>query len=298
MAMESHSGTGANAKSERTFQELTGDFGNALVASFESRWTDGQLGTPFKDVEPAAPPVSNNNAMGSMDMMGMEGMMRDREDMLGGGFPGSDGFGADGNAATAKDTTKGHVLTHGLVFIGTGKQGELLQEAIAQGFDGLFLFDIKAAHKRRGGLIENSTRLRFMGPDGKTVAATSTIVNIDVERAKLRRQDDDTLSKNIDRLFTSFDAKVKLSELPALKPEHAHDRIRALLVDPQTNDLVKLFEARLYRSMDLLTADELAKIYQIVLRGNEGLALAGGSIDDRKLVLNEIIDQVIEARRQ
>ena len=290
IAMGNQSGTGANTKSERTFQELTGDFGDALVASFESRWTDGQLGTPFKDVEPAAVAVPNNNAMG---IMGMGGMKRDMEDMLGGGFP---GIGEDGNSATAKHTTKGSVLTHGLVFIGVDKQSELLKEAIAQGFDGLFIFDVKAAHKRRGGLIENSTRLRFMGLDGKTVAATSTLVNIDIERTKLRGHEDDSLSKNIDRIFASFDAKVKLSELPALKPEHAHDRIRALLADPQTNDLVKLFEARLYRSMDLLSADELAKVYQIVLRGNEGLALAGGTIDDRKLVLNEVIDKTMEAR--
>jgi mono/diheme cytochrome c family protein len=291
MAFGSQSSTGANTKSERTFQELTGDFGDALVASFESRWMEGKLGTPFKDVEPATVEVPNNNAMG---MMGMGGMKRGMEDMLG-DFPGS-GVGADGNAATSKHTTQGSILTPGLVFIGTGKQSELLKEAIAQGFDGLFLFDIKAAHKRRGGLIENSTRLRFVGLDGKTVAATSTLVNIDIERAKLRGHEDDTLSKNIDRFFAGFDSKAKLSELPALKPEHAHDRIRALLVDPQTDDLVKLFEARLYRSMDLLSADELAKVYQIILRGNEGLALANGTIEDRKLVLNEVIDKTMEAR--
>ena len=214
-----------------------------------------------------------------------------------GGFPGGIGIDAGGNATDDKHTTKGSIVTPGLVFIGIGKQAQLLKEAMAQGFDGLFIFDVKAAHKRRGGLIENSTRLRFVALDGKTAAATSTLVNIDIERAKIRHPDDDTLSKNVDRFFAVFDLKVKLSELPALKPEHAHDRIRALLVDPQTNDLVKLFEARLYHSMDLLSADELAKVYQIVLRGNEGLALANGTIDDRKLVLNHVIDQIMEARQ-
>ncbi len=58
MGMERPSRTGANTKSERTLQELTGDFGNALADSFESRWTGGLLGTPFKDVEPPPPPRS------------------------------------------------------------------------------------------------------------------------------------------------------------------------------------------------------------------------------------------------
>jgi mono/diheme cytochrome c family protein len=282
-------GGGANANTERTFEELTGDFGSALVTSFESRWMDGLLGTPFKDIEPAVPAAPANNAMGSNSMMGsMSGMMSGMEAMGRGGFPGSDGSAA-GNATAAKHSTKGSVVTPGLVFIGTGKQADLLKQATDMGVDGLFLFDVKAAPKRRGGLVENSTRLRFVGLDGKTIAATSTLVNIDIERAKMRGHEDDSLSKNIDRLFFGFDEKVKLSSLPALKPEHAHDRIRALLVDPQVDTLVKLFEARLYRSLDLLSADELAKVYQIVLRGNEGLALATGSPEDRKLVLNQVL---------
>src|SRR5690606_34551303 len=119
-----------------------------------------------------------------------------------------------------------------------------------------------------GNLIENATRLRLMGLDGKNVAATSTLVNIDIERDKLRGVENDSLSKNIDRFFASFDEKVVLSDLPALKPEHAQDRIRQLLVDSQASNLRRLFEARLYHSMDLLTDDELAQIYQIILRGN------------------------------
>jgi hypothetical protein len=288
---ESNAGAGANTPKERTLEQLTGDFGSALITGIESHWMDGKMGTPFKDIEPyVAPTPSNNNAMGSMGMMGsmaaMGSMMRDADEM-GGGFPGNAGSGTDG--ASSGPIKKGSTPTPGTIFIGTGKQSELLKEATDLGVDGLFLFDVKAAPKRRGGIIENSTKLRFLTLDGKTVAATSALVNIDIERAKMRGQEDDSLSKNIDRFFTVFDDKVNLSGLPALKPEHAHDRIRTLLADPTASDLVKMFEARLYRSMDLLTADELAKIYQIVLRGNEGLALAQGTLEDRKMILNQVL---------
>ncbi len=280
---------------ERTFQQLTGDFGAALATSFESRWMAGKLGTPFKDVEPAAAPAASASGMNSMGMMGnyggeMAGGMAGGGGYGGGAYPGADGGGGPGSAKAAnKPITKGTVATPGLVFIGTGSQTELLQQAKDQGYDGLFLFEVKAVHKRRGNLIENSTRLRFMGLDGKNVAATGTLVNVDIERDKLRGIDNDAVGKNIDRFFASFDEKVAMTDLPALKPEHAQDRIRQLLVDPQVSNLMKLFEARLYHSMQLLTDNELAQVYQIILRGNEGLALASGTLADRRLVLDAVL---------
>lgn len=298
----SSAGRNDGTSAERTLQQFTGDFGAALATSFESRWMDGRLGTPFKDIEPAAPPASTNPGANSMGMMGSSsGSMSGMDGGYSGGYPGGDGSGSSGGypggdgsgsgptATATKTMTKGTVVTPGMVYIGTGTQIELLQRAKDQAYDGLFLFEVKAAPKRRSSLIENATRLRLMGLDGKNIAATSTLVNIDIERDKLRGVENDSLSKNIDRFFASFDEKVSLTNLPSLKPEHAQDRIRQLLVDPQVSDLVKLFEARLYHSMDLLTDNELAQVYQIILRGNDGLALANGSLADRRLVLDAVL---------
>ncbi len=300
--MASADGRNAGTPPERTLQQLTGDFGAALVTSFESRWMEGRLGTPFKDIQPAAPSTSTNSGMNSMGMMdpyaggGMEGMdggayLGGADGGAGGGADyGGAGDGGAGPAATAsKPITKGMVVTPGLVYIGTGTQAELMQQTADQGYDGLFLFEVKVTHKRRGNLIENTTRLRFMGRDGKNVASTSPLENIDIEKDKLRGIENNSLSKNIDRIFAGFDEKAALIDLPPLKPEHAQDRIRQLLVDPQVNNLTKLFEARLYHSMDLLSDHELAQVYQIILRGNDGLALASGTLADRRLVLDGVL---------
>jgi len=279
---------------QRSFEQMTGDFGAALITSFESRWMDGHFGTAFKDVEPQAPlaPSNNNNPMGMMGSMSSMGSMSGSSgDMERGGYPGMMPGGAGpGSNSAAKQTADGEVLTPGLVFIGTGKQTDLLAKAAEAGFAGLFLFDVKVETKRRGSTIENSTKLRFMSLDGKLLASTSPIVNTDIEMAKRRGKEDDTLGKNIERMFTLFDDKVKLESLPALKPEHAHDRMRVLIADSNVKPLTKLFEARLYHSMKLLTDEELTKIYQIVLRGNEGIALAQGTIDDRRMVLSEVLE--------
>lgn len=183
----------------------------------------------------------------------------------------------------------GSKITSGLFFVGTGNQAELLTKAADLGVDGLFIFDVKAEQNRRRGTVENNTRLRLVTMDGKALAATSTLNNIEIERNKMRGVDEDLLEKNIERCFAMFDEKVRLNSMPALKPEHAQSRMRQLLVDKKTNNLAKLFEARLYHSLGLLNNDELSMLYQIVLRGNEGVALANGTVDDRRLVLGEIL---------
>lgn len=279
-------GGGANrGGGERSLQQLTGAFGDALVDQFENRWTSGSLGTVFKDIEESQP---------ATDAAGGAGY---GQGYAGGNFEGSSyegGFDAGMAGGTSDQTRRapvmpGSKITSGLFFVGTGNQAELLTKAADLGVDGLFIFDVKAEQNRRRGTVENNTRLRLVTMDGKALAATSTLNNIEIERNKMRGVDEDLLEKNIERCFAMFDEKVRLNSMPALKPEHAQSRMRQLLVDKKTNNLAKLFEARLYHSLGLLNNDELSMLYQIVLRGNEGVALANGTVDDRRLVLGEIL---------
>jgi hypothetical protein len=281
---------GARAKTERTFQQLTGDLGEAIASKFEQRWVAGSLGTVFKDIE-----VNEPGSGAGMGGAGYGGASYAGGGYSGGGFEGSGYDGGMGGTAggsaesTRKPIKPGTNIAQGLHFIGTGSQAELLAKAAELGVDGLFVFDIKVEQNRRTRMVNNDTRVRLITLDGKALAATSTINNVDVERNKMRGLEDDTLAKNTDRFFAMFDEKVRFDSLPSLKPEHAQSRMRQLIVDSKTSQLIKLFEARLYHSMGLLNSDELSKIYQIFLRGNEGLALASGTVDDRRLVLGEIL---------
>lgn len=290
----SFGGGGATKKggTERTFQQLTGAFGEALVTQFENRWTSGSLGSVFKDVEESQP--TTDAAGGAGFNPGYAGGAYSGSGYEGVGMPGDVGgmpgeFGGDATQAQRAPVKPGSQITQGLLFIGTGNQAELLAKASELGVDGLFVFDVKAEQNRRRQTVENDTRLRLVTIDGKALAATSTLNNIEIQRNRMRGVDEDLLDKNIERCFAMFDEKVRLDNMPALKPEHAQSRMRQLIVDKKSSNLTKLFEARLYHSLGLLNNDELSMLYQIVLRGNEGIALASGTVDDRRLVLGEIL---------
>jgi hypothetical protein len=295
-------GSGRNeATSERSFYELTGEFGEELVNAFESRWSAGDLGTVFNDVQPVTPkPAQPAGGMGGFAMGGMGapgyGSGYGGEASFGGGGYGSGGYGGGpgggpgANAEGRKTTMPGELLTPGLVFLGTGSQEELLRKAADQGVDGLFIFDVEASQNRMTRLINNDTRLRLVGLDRKAIAATSTLTNTEVERAELRGAGDDEVRKNIDRLFAAFDEKARLISMPTLTPDSAMARMRQLLADQDASKLSKLFEAKLFNSMGLLSQDQMSKVYQIVLESNDGEALATGTVDDRKLVLSGLMD--------
>ncbi len=292
---------GANAGTVRSFQQLTGAFGEALATGFENRWASGSLGSVFKDVVAAAPAAAGNGLgglgyggagyAGGVGYSGGAGYAGGMGEGGGNGGEGGIGMGGAGGAAASvrQRVAPGENIAPGLAFIGTGSQTELLAKAAELGVDGMFVFDVKASQNRRNGWVNNDTRLRFMTLDGKTLAATTTLTNVDIERSKARGLDDDSLEKGMDRFFAMFDEKVRLTDMPALKPEHARSRMISLLANKEASSLAKMFEARLYFSKDLLTEDELSKIYQIIMHGNDGVALANGTFDDRKLVLTEVL---------
>ncbi len=300
---EGYGPAGGNDAGERgrSFYELTGDVGEALVSAFESRWSAGELGSLFSDVVAIEPPKPDRRRGGGMaggygggfgSGYGGESGDGGYGDGYGDGGYGDGGYGGGpgGGAAEKRKTIKaGKVVTPGLVYLGTGSQSELLKKAVEQGVDAVFVFDVEAKQNRLTQLINNETRLRLMTVAGKAIGATGRLKNVELERAQLRGAGDDDVQRNIDRLFAQFDKEVKLTDMPAMKPEHAKSRIRQLLVDQETSTLSKLFEARLFNSMGLITHEELSKVYQIALQGNEGEALANGSAEDRKLVVDAIL---------
>lgn len=215
----------------------------------------------------------------------------------GGGYGGG-GYGGDSGAgAGSRSTMPGDTLSPGLLYVGDGSQAELLERAAEEGVDAIFIFDVEANKSLRTGFVQNDTRVRLVLTNGKSITATNKLNNVEVERAKMRGVNDDALEKNIERLFKGFDSKIQLTDMPALQPEHAKNRVRQLLSIREKLDeeeeaemnLSVLYETRLFHSMGLISEEEMSQVFQIVLEGNEGEVLATGSPEDRKLVLDEIL---------
>lgn len=347
---------GANANPQRSFNDLTGEFGQALVGAFESRWLAGDLGTVFNNVVAEAPSHSAAGGMGmggpGMGMggpgmgMGGPGMDDYGDDMYSGGYggagygggnevagpgmgmgggPGAGGRGGGGAGYGGGDTyggdsgyggggygagtggatlatlrpniRPGQTITPGMVFIGTGSAAELAERAKKQRVDVIFVFDVEATKNNRTNMVNNKTRLRCIYPDGKAVGATKSLVNTEVERARSRGTGEDDMQKSVDRLFTLFDKQVLLSALPAFKSEHAQGRLQQLIrqreslpeMEESSMNLAVMFEARFFQTMGLISEDQMSTVFQIILEGNEGVSLAAGTEDDRRMVVESVL---------
>ncbi|MEZ6135246.1 MAG: c-type cytochrome domain-containing protein [Pirellulaceae bacterium] len=289
---------------ERAFYDMTGDVGQAVAAAFESHWTSGKLGTVFNDVvagESSAKTIASAgqggggyggySEMGGSTGMGMGmGMGMGADGGYGEGYGAmgaGGGMGGGEPAAPRKTIRPGQNITTGLRYIGTGSQKELLDRAAEAGADGIFIFEVTVTHNPRNGITTNDTRVRVMAGGG-VIAASKPVKNTEVERARARGEDDE-IDKNVERLFAQIDTKVTLAEMPPIKPADAINRVRSLINDKSTDPLVTMYETRLFNSMGLISQQEMSTIFQILMKGNEGIVLAEGTPQDRKLVMDELM---------
>ncbi|QDV23737.1 c-type cytochrome domain-containing protein [Aureliella helgolandensis] len=293
----SGSGGGAGGNTARSFESLTGEFGEELVSDFSDRWTSGALGTVFNEVVVKAPATPTRGGMNAGGMNGSYGMSEEMyssggSSYGGGGYGSGSPMGAGtpaGSPGKKGPTLPDQQITPGLIYVGTGSHVEMMAKAAEVGATGLFLFEVTASVNRVTRLTNNETRLRVFQidgtPTGKPVGATRTLKNTEIEMAERRGNPSDDVEKNIDRMFAQFDTAFKLDSLPTLPADIARKRMVQLLSTQDASRFEKLFEARLYHTNGWLTDQELSTIYQIILEGNEGQVLAQGLPEDRQLVM-------------
>ncbi|MDX1929922.1 MAG: hypothetical protein SFV81_25570 [Pirellulaceae bacterium] len=293
----------ANAKKEHAIYDLTGGFGEAVIAGFKERWTAGNFGGVFNDVEKFVPPtpVGNNNGMAGMGMagMGMAGMgmagMRGGPpagmDGMGMGGEAGMGMGGEGSSGPQERIMPGSVVIPGMVYIGSSeKQADLMKKAEERGVDLVVLFDVKVSPPNRlNGIVQNEAKVRVVSMKGEPLARSNELLNTEVERALMRANGEDEVAKATEKFFAQFDSKVKIGDMPALKPEHAKARLVQVLANTKLGKLEKLFEVSLYHSMKLITDEDKLTACLIVMEGSEGESVANGRPEDKQAVLDALL---------
>ena len=89
--------------------------------------------------------------------------------------------------------------------------------------------------------------------------------------------------------MAQFDSKVKIGDMPALKPEHAKAQLVRVLSNTKMGKLEKLFEVSLYHSMKLITDEDKLTACLIVMEGSEGESVANGRPEDKQAVLDALL---------
>lgn len=308
---------GANPNSKlEAFEDLTGEIGAALVAAFESRRSSGNYGTLFSEVQEdysaGADMVAGAGMMGGRGASGggfssggdetgdglIGGMslggLTDPGGMGPGGFnPGGFGQGGPGAAGPSRPakTMPGKNLANGLLYLGRADNlNALLKKANEAGSDGLIVFDINATKNARQ-VVTNTTRFRFLFPSGKVVVASKSIENVELERQTLQGKEPDLVQKQVDQLFDRLDKVLAISDLPTIPAASAMKQLHKL-VHSDASPLQTLAEARMYHAKGIIDAAQLETVYQVVLQGNEGVSLAKGTTDDRKMVMQPLLESL------
>ncbi len=149
----------------------------------------------------------------------------------------------------------------------------------------MFLFDVVVSPPNRvNRIVQNDIKLRAVTAKGDPIVRSGELNNVKVERASMSTNAEDEVAKTSEKFFAQFDDKVKVADLPPLKPEHAKSRLVQVLANSKMSKLEKLFEVSLYHSKSLITDDEKLTACLIVMEGSEGEAVASGRPEDKQLV--------------
>ncbi len=308
------------------FEDLTGDVGRQIVSSFDSRRAAGKFGTLFSSLNEDAGPSfgpfgggamgggaggfapgggEGEGLAGAASMGGAPAGGRGAGGMPGGGMgpaggmgPGmgggmaggmGEGMGMGGSPARASRTMAGKNLANGLLYIGKADTANaLFKKAMEAGVDGLIIVEVEANKNMRTGIVTNETRFRFMLPSGKIVATSSkTIKNTEVEI----KQDTEIVQKQVDAMFNQMDSVLNVVDLPQISAASAMKQLHSK-IHAGGDRLQILAETRMYHAKGIISNDQLETVYQVVLEGNEGVALANGTADDKKLVMTSFTEKL------
>ena len=165
----------------------------------------------------------------------------------------------------------------GIIFLGEGDLEDVMQSARAAQVDLLLHFEV-VLNAGRNDYVKNTSRCRLMNvATGKQEIVSRGMSNAEAAQMTRagRQTERDYVMAQLNSLFAFIDRAATVSDLPALTPEIARRRVEALVGSPQSRSLRTLAEVRMYQARNLLTAEEVEAVFDIV-GGAEGLLMLHG----------------------
>ena len=282
--MRSGGGQGGNAQLEK----YTGELGQEAVDGLGERIARGDFGMVLKEAGSAGMRRQGGGGMGygQPDDMGggQESFEGDMGDPLGGGRArGSRGAGARGAMGPAQQ------LVPGVVLVGLAPAKDLVKTAERAGVDVLCVFNVTVKPIARTGQVSNNVKIQLYNvAEGKKTFESDVVNNLAVQNARANENSrgGDPVEKELEKLFREIDTNWRLGAIPtSLQPEHALGRVGELLKETHQNPLPVLAEIRMYQTRGLLENSHLLLAYQRMTNDHSGTALATGTEEERKQVI-------------
>lgn len=178
-------------------------------------------------------------------------------------------------------------IAPGVVFLGIGKETDMLKKAKENEVDALVLVDVGVSPTRT--VVINSTRLvLFNGATGESVHASKPLKATVVEQQREQGRGETLVSDLIEKFFEAVDQNFTLTELPAaLNETNVTARVQKLTASPPANPLETLTEIAFWREQGLIT-DETAEAAYVAIIGEDGAKLMG-NLAERKSAIEKYL---------
>ena len=247
------------------FDKNLGLVANVVGEEFRKRFQSGAFGPLFSTVSSPPPPVDN-------------------------------GAGRNGAAPAASSHVVGGAVNEllmdagepmamwqpGLIFLGEGDIADVMPAARAAQVDLLLHFEVVLKAGRNDN-VQNVSRCRLMNvATGKQEIVSKGMSNVEASQMTRagRQTERDYVMAQLSSLLSFIDRSATVSDLPALTPEIARRRVEALVGSPHSRSLRTLAEVRMYQAKNLLTAEEVEAVFDIV-GGAEGLLMLHGPQNEK-----------------
>lgn len=295
---------GAGGGAGGGFKTLTGELGDKTIERLAGRLERSYYGELLKSVPrsgrgnmagggaPGVPGGDAGYAPGAGGIPGIPGGDAGYAPGAGGipgmpGDPGGGGYGGPGGGAGAGSSSQ---LLPGVTYLGEGPgDRELVRQAADAGLHALLVFDIKVSKNPKNNLVYNDTQIELYNvATGERIASTKVLKNVEIQMERDQGKDNDTVGKELDKIFEVADLGYRATDLPAgLLPEHVQRRVGALTAEADGNPLWILSEMRFFHSKQLLSDSDMQTAMKELVGDETAQILASGSAEDRQKAIQK-----------
>jgi hypothetical protein len=288
----------------------TGEVGDQVVKALSKRMTSGTYGPVLQHAaevfESGPAPASNNNFPGGAGptpgsigpMPGGIAPPNSAGPMPGGiGAPGAPG--GQNNPASKPDKFKIGAIVPGVVMLGQGNEGDLINAAEEQQVDFVILFEVSVRKSNKD--ATNNTKFRVLSLDKAKLPPAETTAEgekpreifvsstINSKRVESAREDnkDDPLKEEIAGFEEAIDGEVVVTPLSEkVSTEEVALKRANYLASKSENQLANLAEIRQYQVAKLINDTDAAGLYEKILgKTNAEKFLKAKNEADRAAVL-------------
>jgi hypothetical protein len=276
-------------------QYFAGSFADKLLARIKAAFSAGSMGdvlrvAPAPVLKEVKPPPPENNDVAVVEDVAVD---PGADPAVENADPGVDGA-SEAPPPLAPRTMTAYTgaapISQGVSFVGIANRDELLKRTQENGADVLLIVQVTSLLTTKGQL-NTGLELELVEPQsGALLKKSKEVNNLEYFFSKENPRNKDPVETSLDEFFKYVVDNLYLQAMPQLAPEHVARRVGAITAQSHDKPLSLLAEILYYRNQKLMTDEQFAAACAALLGAEDGERLAAGPADQKKQILDKLLD--------